>query len=122
MAGISFTTAGDGKQHYLSEKLGFIDSNAPLCRVVIRNDAYNNSGTSIIGGSGPLGVGVERMLSLVMLVPSTTLVDSITVHNTNISDITWNDYGKVCQLSVTWNYEPAQATGPRSTPVPLVEK
>jgi hypothetical protein len=108
MAGISFTTAGDGKTHYLGEKLGTLlnDEDPPTYRVVIRNEAYDNAGASKVSGSGPLAVGTDKQLTCVLVTPQTTAIDSITVHNVRLENIAWNDFTKTCQLSVTWNQEP----------------
>jgi hypothetical protein len=105
MAGISFTTAGDGKYHDLSEKLGTQLRETNTYRVVIRNDAFNNAGASVVAGSGPLGVGIDRQITAVLVTPQTTAIDSITIHNVYLPGIAWNDFGKACQLSVTWNPE-----------------
>jgi hypothetical protein len=111
MPGISFTTGADGKVHYLGEKLGTnLKDDKTTFRVVLRNDAFNNSGTSIVASSGPLGVGTGRQISAVLVKPQATAIDSLTVHNARLEDIIWNDYGATCQLSVTWNPEkPSQA-------------
>ncbi len=101
--GISFTTSGDGKPHYLSEKLGTALVYPPHWRVVIRNEAYSTSGADMISGSGPLGVGFGKSVTAVLLTPTATYVDSITVWHTRLEEIVWNDFGKVCQVSVVWN-------------------
>ncbi len=102
MVGICFTTSGTAGVHYLSEKLGF-QSSGDRFRVVIRSLPFALDGSSVTGGK--LGVGTDGAITTVLLAPSTSLVDSVTVHNTDIARICWNDYGAACSLSITWNPE-----------------
>ena len=106
MGGINFLTSGDGTTHLLTEKLGGEPASPMAYRVVIRNEAFNLLGTSVVTNSGPLAVGIDGVLSAVLVKPQATAIDSITLHNVYLTRVCWNDFTKSCQMSVTWNEEP----------------
>ena len=98
MPGESFTTEGDGVVHSYSER--GVNSGL-LYRITIANDTYTPEGTSINGG--PLGIGSERSIFKVL-----ELGSSITLHYSRLGEICWNDFGKQCQLAISWSEEPEQ--------------
>lgn len=96
MPGESFTTEGDGNTHSYSER--GVNSDL-LYRVIVSNDAYTPEGASITGG--PLGVGTERSITKVLTVGGPPIV----LRYVHLGTLCWNDFGKQCQLSLTWNLE-----------------
>lgn len=97
--GESFATSGTAGERYYGPFRGIRDDGR-LYRVVISNDGYD-AGTGATVTGGPLGVGVGRTVSKVLSVGSNVVLRFV-----SLAGIAWNDYGTVCQLSLTWAEEP----------------
>lgn len=97
MPGTSFATSGTAGEHRLMER-GF-QNDGTLYRVRVSNDQYNLGGGVVTGG--PLGVGDSGAISTVIAAGS-----SLQLRYVRLDQFTWDDFGTVCQLSLTWNVEP----------------